>query len=124
MRSQGRSLEGRPHRRTRDSRESSPDRAARVRPIDRGNKAYEWFPAISLKPARLRPRLDTRSMRRATPGEVEAAEAMMAEQKTRASCQRKSATPKRTPKRTLSRLFGSGGLNGIAEIRTFFRTNT
>ena len=47
----------------------------------------------------------------------------MAEQKTRATRQRKSSTPRRTPKRTLSRLFGSGGLNGIAEIRTFFRTN-
>ncbi len=49
----------------------------------------------------------------------------MAEQKTRTTRRRKSATPpKRTPKRTLSRLFGSGGsLNGIAEIRTFFRTN-
>jgi len=47
----------------------------------------------------------------------------MAEQKTRATRPRKSSTPRRTPKRTLSRLFGSGGLNGIAEIRTFFRTN-
>ena len=44
----------------------------------------------------------------------------MAEQKTRTTRQRKSTT---SPKRALSRLFGSGGLNGIAEIRTFFRTN-
>src|SRR6476619_3390854 len=48
----------------------------------------------------------------------------MAEQKTRTTRQRKSSTsPKRTAKGTLSRLFGSGGLNGISEIRTFFRTN-
>ncbi len=44
----------------------------------------------------------------------------MAEQKSRTTRQRKSTT---SPKRALSRLFGSGGLNGIAEIRTFFRTN-
>src|SRR6476660_4933551 len=48
----------------------------------------------------------------------------MAEQKTRTTRQRKSSTaPKRAAKRTLSRLFGSGGLNGISEIRTIFRTN-
>ena len=48
----------------------------------------------------------------------------MAEQKTRTTRQRKSSTaPKRAAKRTLSRLFGTGSLNGIAEIRTFFRTN-
>src|SRR6201988_5477724 len=48
----------------------------------------------------------------------------MAEQKTGTTRQRKSSTaPKRTAKQTLTRLFGSGGLNGIAEIRTFFRTN-
>ena len=44
----------------------------------------------------------------------------MAEQKSRTTRQRKPTT---SPKRALSRLFGSGGLNGIAEIRTFFRTN-
>ena len=48
----------------------------------------------------------------------------MAEQRARTTRQRKSsAAPKRAAKRTLSRLFGSGSLNGIAEIRTFFRTN-
>ena len=44
----------------------------------------------------------------------------MAQQKSRTTRQRKSTT---SPKRALSRLFGSGGLNGIAKIRTFFRTN-
>src|ERR1700752_3333036 len=49
----------------------------------------------------------------------------MAEPKARTTRQRKWSTPPKraAAKRTLSRLFGSGGLNGIAEIRTFFRTN-
>ncbi|WP_101952783.1 biotin carboxylase [Mycobacterium sp. 3519A] len=54
----------------------------------------------------------------------------MADQQARPTRQRKAAPPRkrqRRPsppaKRALSRLFGGSSLNGIAEIRTFFRTN-
>jgi biotin carboxylase len=52
--------------------------------------------------------------------ESKAQEAIMAEQKTRRTRKRQPST---APKRTLLHPFGSRGLDGIAEIRTFFRTN-